>query len=660
MVLPTRQIGKLLCTKAKRAEITTAVLLGSMLGFVPGFLLLSDVLGGLLLSPILVMGLVAAALALRVHLGVFGLAAAVAKMLAVGLDPVRTWVGALLVDGLTPLFAALRDTPLVAWCGPAHYATVGGLVLGAGFGTAMARASWWGLQRLRQHMAALEENSERYQKLTGKRTLRFVSWALMGAKVKQGRWTKLAEQKTSRAPRPRLWGVAVAGGLVAALVWMHDHLVSPQFQRTVQTALEEANGATVDLREAELDLISGRARVTGLAIADPEALDTDLFRAERLELALDTGALARRRLVIDEISAIDAEAGARRAVRGELVVQPEPPPPPPPPQPKERSLEEWIAEAERWHGRLQQAAHWIGVIADHAPDASEDREAPEAPRAKTASEPLGGAGFEAPAIASRHPTVLIRKIQIDGIASAWLPQGDLLDLEASNISSHPDRVAMPMELTLSARSGAFRIVLRREGGASGALTTEVQWKGRSVDETLAGLGLAQPPLRGGTIDFRLAGRLAFDETGGVGLDLPLQITAHDTTFTLPGAPPAPFAELPITIGLRGPLASPRLRIDDELLTRTLVAAGQQRLAALVEEHAQKLLAEHAPASPLVEKLVRDPGAALTEAQRKAEEEAQRRAEELRKRAEQEAKKRAADELKKRLPGGLQGLWPKKN
>ena len=134
MVVPTRQVGKLLCTKAGRPEIFTAALLGSMLGFVPGFLLLSDVLGGLLVSPALVLGLVVAALALRVHLGVFGLAVATAKVLAVCLGPVRFFVGELFVETLTPLFAGLRDTPLVAWCGPAHYATVGGLLLGTGVG----------------------------------------------------------------------------------------------------------------------------------------------------------------------------------------------------------------------------------------------------------------------------------------------------------------------------------------------------------------------------------------------------------------------------------------------------------------------------------------------------------------------------------------------
>ena len=78
----------------------------------------------------------------------------------------RYAVGELLVDSLTSLFAGLRDTPLVAWCGPAHYATVGGLVLGTGFGAVMAWATWRGLQRLRQHMAALEENSDEYDTWT--------------------------------------------------------------------------------------------------------------------------------------------------------------------------------------------------------------------------------------------------------------------------------------------------------------------------------------------------------------------------------------------------------------------------------------------------------------------------------------------------------------
>lgn len=672
MVLPTRQVGKLLCTKAGRPEIFFAALLGSLLGFAPGFLLLSDVLRGLMLTPVLVLGLVALALALRVHLGVFGLAVGLAKVLSVCLGPVRYWLGELFVDTLTPLFALLRDTPLVAWCGPAHYATVGGVLLGTAFGVALGQVSWRALQRLRQHMAALEEGSERYQKLSGKRTLRLLTWLLVGAALKQGRWTQLAEQELRRAPRPRLWGVGVAAVLIAGLAFVHSQLVSSQFQRTVQSALEESNGATVDLHEAELDLIGGRARLVELAIADPEALDTDLFRVARLELALDTGALLKRRFVVDEITAVEAETGARRATPGQLLAKPEPPPAPPAPQPKERSLEDWVTEAERWHGRLQQIAHWVGVIASHASDAGESDGAVDSAVAATDRvdsvevETLGDAAVEAPAIAGRHPGVLIRKIRIDGIASSWLKAGDLLDLRASNVSSHPGRVAEPMELTLSARSGAFRIVLRREAGATGALTTEVQRNRMSVDETLAGLGLAHPPLRGGTMDVHLKGRLEQHAEHGVTLELPLKITARDTTLVLPGAPSAQLAELPVTLGLRGPLASPRLRLDDEALTRTLIEAGHQRLAALVEEQAQKLLADFAPASPLVEGLVSDPGAALLDAQKqaedlreKAEEEAGRQAAAAAKKAEDEAKKRAAEEWKKRLPGGLDGLLPGK-
>ena len=50
----------------------------------------------------------------------------------------------------------------------------------------------------------------------------------------------------------------------------------------LRNGLETVNGASVDLEATQIDLAAGKLLVTGLAMADPEALDTDLLRARRL------------------------------------------------------------------------------------------------------------------------------------------------------------------------------------------------------------------------------------------------------------------------------------------------------------------------------------------------------------------------------------------
>ena len=64
--------------------------------------------------------------------------------------------------------------------------------------------------------------------------------------------------------------------------------------------------ATVDLERADVDLAAGRMTVTGLAVADPNALDTDLFRASTIEADVSATNLLRKRLKIDRIVMSDA------------------------------------------------------------------------------------------------------------------------------------------------------------------------------------------------------------------------------------------------------------------------------------------------------------------------------------------------------------------
>lgn len=59
---------------------------------------------------------------------------------------------------------------------------------------------------------------------------------------------------------------------------MSDPLVTA----AIKDGLEQANGATVDLANAHLDLDAGRIELDGLALADPENLETNLFASDRI------------------------------------------------------------------------------------------------------------------------------------------------------------------------------------------------------------------------------------------------------------------------------------------------------------------------------------------------------------------------------------------
>ncbi len=111
-----RKIGKLLRGKDTPCQLMAAAVLGSLLGFVPGFAQ----------APGLVLCLIALLVVLSANIGLALLVVLPAHLLSLLLLPVSFDVGRFLLEGgASGFFAALIDMPVVAWFGLEHYATVG-------------------------------------------------------------------------------------------------------------------------------------------------------------------------------------------------------------------------------------------------------------------------------------------------------------------------------------------------------------------------------------------------------------------------------------------------------------------------------------------------------------------------------------------------------
>src|SRR5690606_22627227 len=138
-----------------------------------------------------------------------------------------------------------------------------------------------------------------------------------------------AELASKKVGNPiRILGVVFAGLVISLLFILQSFFSGPILTAYLRSGLERANGATVDIDNAEVDLKAGRMVVTNLAMADPNALETDLFRAALIEADISAADLLRKRVRFDRIVITDAVSGERRVVRGRLVGRtPEPLPP---------------------------------------------------------------------------------------------------------------------------------------------------------------------------------------------------------------------------------------------------------------------------------------------------------------------------------------------
>lgn len=674
----TRKIGSVLRGKATPLQVLLATTFGGLLGFIPGFFLPGDLGGGFAQAPGLILLLLACVLILNANLAVFGLVTLVAKLISLFTLPIAYSLGTFLVDAMPGLFAGLVNGKVTAWFGLEHYATTGGLVIGLCFGVLSGLLLNFTIKAIRTKMANAEENSDAYKKYSQKRWVKVGTWLVLGGGKGKTSWKELAESKKKGLPI-RIFGVLLVVVAGASLWVFQQWFSTPILTHNLQKGLQAANGATVDVDAATVDLGAGVLRIKNLAIADGKALGQDLFAADELVATLDTGELLRKRIVIDELKSDSARTGTARKVPGVLLPSTEVPPPEPEPPAGMKSVEEYLKDYEVWKQRFDQAREWFEVIAgsDETPPA---QKSPEVIQQERQKETASMSGLQLARVAAEHllegsPRVLIRKIDIKGIPFTYNGQPEVLNLSGLNLSTAPSLVDGVPSLGLKAQSDKLMFEFAGRSKASPAMGFQFACKQIPVDSVFGKLKLAgAAPVRGGLMDLDSKGTFLQAKGQAMTMDLPLQVALKDTTFAFAGAKETKVENLLLPIGLRGSLTRPSFSLDDQVLKKALLDAGKAELANFVQGKAGKLL-EGLPTQLQgvdVKGLLdptKSPEQIAADAKAKAEaeaarlaEEAKKKAEEEKKRLEAEAKKKLEEEAKKRLPGGLQGLLPggKKN
>lgn len=567
----TRKLGSILRGNATPFQLTAACVLGSLLGFAPGFMQ----------APALYVLLIAALLVLDANLAVAGLLAVVMRLVSFLVVPVSFAVGEFLLDGPTSGIAEIVvNAPILAWCGFQYYAVAGGQLLGLVLGLVLGFLLVRGVKLLRARMAEAEKNPSKWGEVAQKRWARFGLWLVFGKKGKQSWEEKLARRKRNPV---RIWGatllvVLLVGGWVA-----QDMLAEPLARKGLVAGLERANGATADVGPVELSLGDGRFSVSELALADPNDLDRNVFSAEKLEADIEQADLLRRRLHIATIVVSEAKSGTARATPGVRTVpeaeaeEPAPAPGGDPQDKDEWSLEEVLADVDIWKERLLQGRRWLDKLAGSEGGEEEDEES-YSERLERQIREQGWLSVEAGHLLEQAPTLRLSDLRVDGLEAEWLA-GRVFDLNAQELSSHPRLVDAPPRLELNSRDGQLGVVFDlapvSAGGGDGRL--HFHWKGLAVDEAMAQLKLpGGAPLSGGTLDLEVEGAWAEGRIGWV--DLPLRVTFHGTTFSMEGIGPTALEELVLPIGLYGPIQSPTIRFDASVLADALAEAGQAELA----------------------------------------------------------------------------------
>jgi uncharacterized protein (TIGR03546 family) len=569
-----RKIVKIFFSEVTPVQLIVTSILGSILGFMPG---IGQALGVVILSTFFL-------IILNTNLTLAFLVGLGAKLVAWTLAPLVFALGRFLLDGPGQgFFTGLINAPVFALFGFEYYSVTGGLLAGLVFGLVVGIVLSRMVVGFRSKMASLEANSEVFEQYRKKLLVRAIFFCLSGGLPKEG-FSDLQEKSPFII---RISGVVAAfvlsGVLYAAIMFANGPIAASIIKKN----LEQANGATVDLASLELELQEGRMTIHGLAMADPNALVTDLFRAERIDVDIRASDLLRKRINLETINITAASNGLPRETPGSLV------------GPKlesqsrdsaagsgdgaDKGLDGYMKDAKVWKQRLAQAKRWLDKLSGAA--SKENREKAEG--VMTASKPsekeldewldqqikaLGYGKVVASHLIQGSPSLQIEKLIADKVTTTALDE--TLNIHGFNLSTQPHLAAGTPRLTVesSAKTLDLDLIMAGVSQKGGDNTIKLAVKGMDTDTVAGQLSGSKPVLSGGTFDVAVNGSI--ENRGGAYLNLPLKVVLHDTALTIPsqGAVPLKRFDLPLTI--RGPLDNPGIIVNQEVFNKAIAKAGK--------------------------------------------------------------------------------------
>ena len=589
-MLTIRKFLKTLIGTVTPFQVLLACILGSLLGFLP----ITN--GGTAAALVIVLLL----LVLNANLFLAGLVAAGVKLVSIATAPIAFEIGHILIDGPTrPIAAALVNGPVTAWLGFDSYLAVGGLVLGLVIGVGLGFIVSRMVIRLRVLLGGLEEGSDAFRALMGRRSIRWAAWVLFGGIPKGG----FASSAVRRGLPVRISGMVVGGIVIGAVALGGWFLADGAAKRLLVDELTRLNGSTVDIEEIRIEWFGGRAELVGLQVSDPEALQKNLFSADRLTADLDLDAVLRRRFAIDEVVVASARLEDTRSVpailhqpprEAEDVDQDGPPAEVDGVPLPEGNLEEYLRTANEWRDRLRQVKGILEKIAERVPagDASEAGSMPAGDQEESLESWLreqvdlhGYAGVRARHLVREAPTVLVRRVEAAGIRKGRR-NSPTYDLFVDSISTQPRLVEAPPSIDLRAIDESLdaNLTLGRLSSPDGRNRFDIVVRGLPAKRIVKQLvDAADPPFTGGTLDAALTGifaiRAPMDLAGSI------EVVLRDSTIRI-GNESATIAELPVRLDLGGRIDDPAVALDQEEFASALQAAGADALAARASEEAR--------------------------------------------------------------------------
>jgi len=591
----TRKIGKILRGNSTPFQLIMACVLGVMLGFVPGF---SE-------APGLLIALTFALIVINANLVLAALVGVVAKLVALPLVPLAYYTGTFLLDGPAQgLFKTFVNSPVLAFFGLEYYTVTGGQFLGLILGLVIGVLLSFGMTSFRKKMADLEKSSEKFQTYSSKFWVRALVWIILGGGDSKESWDDFLAKKVGNPIR--LLGIVFIVLIGSLLYILSIFFKGPILTATLQAGLERINGATVEVKDAEVDFKVNRLTVTGLVVADATNLEYDLIRADKVEADIDTSDLLRKRVRLDKVHLVDATHGEKRAYQAVQVgPQPKVSDPLQPLEPDDKTIEDYVVDSAEWKEKLAKLKDWIeqaSGIKDKVGD--QIAQLPDGVKEKKAAVRRPDYFYDrALHLLEESPSFTVGELLAEEVHVPFL-ETETLNIRCKNLSSHPHLVKEDKEVSISSSKGILGMSLFLGGPSGRDDRYEIAffYKGLPVDEVLSGIKMGgSPPLQGGTIDISTDGNWKSQE-GEMYVHLPVTVLVKGTTVAIPKLGQTQLDSFVLPVNIFGPLDNPRINVDTQAFTNFLLDAGKSVLQKKITSEIQKQIGGNLPGNLLTEGL----------------------------------------------------------
>jgi len=421
-----RKLVKVLRGGATFRQMFLAILLGFAAGMIPGI--------NLTLIACIVLLLI-----LNTNGGLAVMGYVVGKALCLLLAPVTFEIGYFLIHsaGLMGLIQTLADTPVLALLDLHVYCLLGALplivVLGGGMGLALGTI----ILKARAGLAAAGQK-EKARKVADNLAIRIL------LRIAFGRQKQTMAEMAEKSSPIFLKGRLIAGLVVIAAILLGQYLFLDCLARKgLEAAIAEAGGAEVNVRRADLSLLTGHLVIEGLQVTDAARPTHNLVQADRIVTDVSVEDLLARRLVVDAVECEKIRTDVQRAAPGEVYRER-----PPTDEDKERwnidigelgKIKEYYDQAKKLHERIQKLKDYLQ---DEEPRAEEGP--PDKERLKEEARLRGYLRLSAKDYLAKRPTWVIRRAKVGGVEVAEGLPG--ITVEGRELSSHPSLHTEKMEL----------------------------------------------------------------------------------------------------------------------------------------------------------------------------------------------------------------------